>query len=734
MVRSESLDPGAMVDHFKVVRLLGKGGFGEVFLARDTRLGRKVALKVINREHLDSEEALQRFLFEARATARFNHPHIVTVYAVGESGGVPYVALEYLEGQTLRERMREQPPALKEGIRIGLAVAQALREAHRHKILHRDLKPENILLPADGRLRVVDFGLAKRVDRVELPAPRKAPPGDAQRAELSVTLPVADPPRVQLEETLPPGESTRLPAMIELETEGDRTIETPGFDSVARRSVRGTPIYMAPEQWRAESGSEATDLWALGVILHELVSGQLPFQAKRMDELASLVCGEAAAPTLEGEEVPPALRRLVQRCLEKDPGRRPTAAAAVQTLEELLGGATEAAAGEQGPFRGLLPFTEEHAALARQPSSAGSARSGWPPRSGPGSCSSTSSRGRNGASSVTEVESSRSRSRPTVPSSARAVRTDRSGSGTLVARGPSGARRSWPARPPDSSSHRGIVDLGSGAARSPSASWERRVQDEARLADLDLARGRLCLQTHDARILLLDLRSGRTLFERGAALAVQLVVARDGCATVDADRRATIHRVEGVQVVGEDARSVTTAGDTLAVIRQERLELLGPAGRVSHPLPAGVTAARLVGRELLLGFEDGRVAGMALGADPETVPARWFESADGGAVVSLSQTAGLAVAGYATGVVAIWDLETRRRLVWFQLNGAVVHLARGPGQLYLATDLGDHRVLDLSAIELAYCDLMRRIWRELPEAWSEEGRIVGEPPEHRCRR
>jgi serine/threonine protein kinase/WD40 repeat protein len=346
----ETLSPGTLVDHFKVVRLLGKGGFGEVYLARDTKLGRRVALKVILPANLDSEEATQRFLFEARATARFNHPHIVTVYAVGESGGLPYVALEYLEGQTLRERMRERPPSLKETLRIGLAVAQALREAHHHKILHRDLKPENILIPTDGRLRVVDFGLAKRVDRDEL-APSLAP--IAPEAELSATLPVTG----ALSVTLPP--QTAAPAAC---VDGDRTIETPGFDSLARRSIRGTPIYMAPEQWRAESGSPATDLWALGVLLHELVSGELPFHARRVDELSRIV-REEPAPALQGDDVPPALAQLVARCLAKRAGDRPTAAQAVEILEELLGGAGTAAAREQGPFRGLLPFGEEHATL-----------------------------------------------------------------------------------------------------------------------------------------------------------------------------------------------------------------------------------------------------------------------------------------------------------------------------------------------------------------------------------
>jgi WD40 repeat protein len=155
------LPPGSSVDHFRILRLLGRGGMGEVYLARDTRLGRKVALKLVLPEALGSPEAAARFLHEARITARFSHPHIVTVYHVGETEHGPYLALEYLEGQTLRERIDEDRPGLRASLRLARAIAEALKEAHAHQVLHRDLKPENIILPRDGRLRVLDFGLAK---------------------------------------------------------------------------------------------------------------------------------------------------------------------------------------------------------------------------------------------------------------------------------------------------------------------------------------------------------------------------------------------------------------------------------------------------------------------------------------------------------------------------------------------------------------------------------------------
>ena len=145
------LDAGTQIKHFQVGRLLGRGGMGEVYLARDTQLGRKVALKVIKPEHVRDENALERFLQEARLTARFNHPHIVTIYAVGQHEGLPYVALEYLEGQDLSQRLKDDGLSLQESLRICLAVADAVEEAHRHGILHRDLKPANILIPRDGQ-------------------------------------------------------------------------------------------------------------------------------------------------------------------------------------------------------------------------------------------------------------------------------------------------------------------------------------------------------------------------------------------------------------------------------------------------------------------------------------------------------------------------------------------------------------------------------------------------------
>ncbi len=313
------LGPGTMVDHFVVVRLVGRGGMGEVYLARDTKLGRKVALKVVQPRRMGSRDAAERFLFEAQTTARFSHPHIVAIHAVGEYRERPYVALEYLEGQTLRERFEQEPPSPRETMRFGLAIAEALAEAHRGGVLHRDLKPENVLIPRDGRLRVVDFGLAKSVGSPD--ALGSLGGGGLPEVELASGV----------------------------ETEGKR--------------LCGTPAYMAPEQWEASGIAEPADIWALGVLLYELVLGFRPYQDHETHPmtLALKVTSPEPIPVPEAfSEVPTDLADLILRCLAKDPEERPSAADVVRALQAMLHGGRELLS-EESPFRGLQPFTERHA-------------------------------------------------------------------------------------------------------------------------------------------------------------------------------------------------------------------------------------------------------------------------------------------------------------------------------------------------------------------------------------
>ena len=295
------LQPGVMVDHYRLVHRLGRGGMGEVFLARDTQLGRRVALKVVRARGRPLGEAdLERLLQEARTTARFSHPNIVTIHAVGRHRGCPYLALEHIEGETLLLRAARQTSSfgVAEVLRMGVAVADALAEAHRHGVSHRDLKPANIMLGQDGRLKVLDFGLA-RVTRSE---------------------------------------------------EGGEP---------AQREHVGTPAYMAPEQWQARQADGAADVWALGVILFELLSGRRPWDASGPDQQRDLVTTIDAPAVDQFREMPPALSRLVARCLRRDPARRPDAGDLAQELRALFSGDPREA-GEVSPFRGLHAFDEEH--------------------------------------------------------------------------------------------------------------------------------------------------------------------------------------------------------------------------------------------------------------------------------------------------------------------------------------------------------------------------------------
>ncbi|MFH0902763.1 MAG: serine/threonine-protein kinase [Pseudomonadota bacterium] len=295
------LEPDTMVDHFRVVRLLGRGGMGDVYLARDTRLGRKVALKLLGGSKSTTGAAGLGREQEGLITASLNHPHLVTIYASGEFKGKPYLALEYVEGQTLRQRFNEERPGTREAIRIGLAIARAVAEAHRNSVLHRDLKPENILLAKDGRLRVLDFGLAR------------------------------------------------------IATAGDSAATT------RTGTVCGTPRHLAPEQWRGMESTEASDVWAIGTVLYELVSGRRPYEEHPVEHLHRVVATMDPVPAPKVTPGMPAeLLSLVERCLDKNPQGRPPASQVAEILERLLSDGSRHEQSDRSPFRGLMPFAERH--------------------------------------------------------------------------------------------------------------------------------------------------------------------------------------------------------------------------------------------------------------------------------------------------------------------------------------------------------------------------------------
>jgi serine/threonine protein kinase len=286
-----ALQPGDRVAHFRILEQLGSGGMGEVYRAHDTRLDRKVALKVVRSARLSSDKARKEFLAEARTTARFNHPNIVTIYEVGEHQGTPYLALELLEGQTLRSRLVQEELELSEILRISLDVASALAEAHRHSVIHRDLKPANVFVMKDGRVRVLDFGLAKSFF-YEAPAP--ATGGLDQDSEIS--------------------------------------------RSGSRSLLRGTPAYMAPEQWLGARSSLAVDIWAFGMLMLELVLGRHPWAGSSAQEIMIRTCSENEQVTVPEslKTTMPELADLIEACLSMRPEHRPTAYQLAAVLSDLV--------------------------------------------------------------------------------------------------------------------------------------------------------------------------------------------------------------------------------------------------------------------------------------------------------------------------------------------------------------------------------------------------------------
>ncbi|WP_437682327.1 nSTAND1 domain-containing NTPase [Sorangium sp. So ce131] len=325
--RSQARPPpsaGARIGHYELLRELGRGGMGTVFVARDTRLARFVAVKLLTKL---SSAGVQRFLVEARATARCTHEHIVTIHEVNEHDGYPYMVLEYIEGQSLRAWMKERraadagdgvatapvPPSL--AVELMVPVVRALASAHASGIVHRDLKPENIMLSASGAIKVVDFGIAKvREDEGSLaPAAERAVAGD-----------------------------------VRLTRDG---------------AVIGTMPYMSPEQWRGKGIDPSSDVWAVGIILYELVLGAHPL-APDMTSLFSVVLPDEPMPEVSAShpEVG-ALGAIIDRCLRKSKAER--FASAEELLAELLPlvpGRREILLGaDESPFAGLSSFQEADA-------------------------------------------------------------------------------------------------------------------------------------------------------------------------------------------------------------------------------------------------------------------------------------------------------------------------------------------------------------------------------------
>jgi eukaryotic-like serine/threonine-protein kinase len=273
---------GSTISHYRIVGVLGEGGMGKVFRARDERLDREVALKVLPPATRTDETARARLVREARMASSLNHPHIAHVYEVGEDGGSDFIAMELVEGHTLRERIPPTGFPTEALFRYGLQVVDAVAHAHEHGLIHRDLKSTNVMVTPEGRVKVLDFGLAKRV-------------GESANALQDVGL-------------------------------------------TASGIVMGTPNHLSPEVLRGAPADARSDVWALGVVLYEMASGKLPFRAGTISELADSITGEPAAP-LSGR-VPVGIQAVIQRCLAKEPRQRYQSAsevrAAIEAVEQAI--------------------------------------------------------------------------------------------------------------------------------------------------------------------------------------------------------------------------------------------------------------------------------------------------------------------------------------------------------------------------------------------------------------
>jgi hypothetical protein len=286
--RSFELHAGARFGPYEIQEWIGAGGMGAVYRARDTRLARDVALKILPPRTADSVEALARFEREARAVAALNHPNILALYDVGSEGGVHYAVTELLEGETLRERLLGgRPLTPRKGIEYAVQIARGLAAAHDRGIVHRDLKPENVFVTRDGRVKILDFGIA-----------------------LYEGVPGAD-----QNQTVAPLTGT-------------------GF-------TVGTIGYIAPEQVLGKPATPRSDLFAFGVVLFEMLTGKHPFMRETIPETQTAVLREDPAPL--DRAVPglaPAIIRLIELCLQKQPADRPESARDLGLFFEVLGDAT----------------------------------------------------------------------------------------------------------------------------------------------------------------------------------------------------------------------------------------------------------------------------------------------------------------------------------------------------------------------------------------------------------
>jgi len=352
--------PPEEFDEYRLVRLLGRGAMGQVYLAHDRVLDRAVAVKFITALQADARE---RFLIEARAAARIQHPNVIAIYRVGELEGRPYLISEYVRGQNLSEL--RLPLGGRLALELGIGLARGLAAAHRMGVLHRDIKLANAILGERGDIKLLDFGLAKLVDS---PAARE--PDAAAAPDAAASRPALDPAATHSMPGGPtslaadePGDSAPAQgSSIALLRDFDGGWAGPGADLTEAGALIGTPHYMAPELWRAEPASRRSDVYALGVLLHILCCGQPPTEARDALHLAQRVQIREARALLErAPELDPRLAAIIDRCLRRSPAERFASGEELRgALEALSSLGRDGLPPAGNPYRGLRPFDAEH--------------------------------------------------------------------------------------------------------------------------------------------------------------------------------------------------------------------------------------------------------------------------------------------------------------------------------------------------------------------------------------
>jgi eukaryotic-like serine/threonine-protein kinase len=281
---SENISPNSALAHYRILSKLGAGGMGEVYLAEDIQLDRRVALKILPAEFANQTDRMNRFVREAKSASALNHPNIITIHEIGADGNTHFIASEFIEGETLHSQLRHEPTTLKSALEIAIQIASALDAAHRAGIVHRDIKPENVIVRPDGLVKILDFGIAKLS---ELPAM-----GGRSSEEVATAL----------------------------KSEGT----SPGM-------IIGTAHYMSPEQARGKTVDARSDIFSFGIVFYELLSGGRPFEGENaMDVMGAVLHKEPIPINQLVPTLPQEIERIVNKTLRKDREQR------YQTAKDLL--------------------------------------------------------------------------------------------------------------------------------------------------------------------------------------------------------------------------------------------------------------------------------------------------------------------------------------------------------------------------------------------------------------